>query len=402
MQPPLTTLDMEFTPKPFLVRLGVGVFILNLFVVLMGVLSLRQSWHNHQDRAIATANNLTQVLDRFVSDTFTKADLAVWAVKDEAEHIESDPRDSHHDLDAFIRRQYERAPWLVALRTTNAQGVIDHGSGIGAGLHVSVADRDHFIRLRDVPDAGLVISKPLVGKLTGTWVIILARRLEHPDHSFAGMVHAVIALDEFNRAFAALDVGAHGSVALRDLDLGLITRLPEPLGAGTAIGQRVVSPEFLAFAQSGRSAGIYRTRTPFDHVQRTFSIRRVSGQPFYLLVGLAEQDYLVVWRREIVQELTEVGLFICLTLVAAWLVHRAWRRQKTSRENLENLLAEVKTLGGMLPICSHCKKIRDDKGYWNQIEAYLNEHTDAEFTHGICPDCAKEIFPLSSGKHPTM
>lgn len=400
MEIPQDNLIPKSPTKRFLVRLGVGVLILDLFVILMAVFSLRRSLDGHQDRATATAQNLCQVLDRYVSDTFTKADLAVWAVKDEIEHAGSGPRDSRHDLDAFIRRQHERASGLMALRTTNAQGVIDHGSGIGAGHNISVADRDHFIRLRDVPETGLVISRPLVGKLTGTWVIILARRLEHPDHRFAGMVHAVIALDEFNKAFSALDVGPHGSVAIRDLDMGLITRHPEPIGAGTAIGQRVVSPELLAFAQSGRNTGIYRARTPFDHVQRTFSVRRVSGQPFYLVVGLAEQDYLSVWRMEIVQELTEVGLFICLTLVAAWLVHRAWLRQEASHENLEKLLAEVRTLGGMLPICSHCKKIRDDKGYWNQIEAYLNEHTDAEFTHGICPDCAREVFPNSGKQTP--
>ncbi len=388
--------------KRFLVRLGVGVLVLDLFVVLMAVFSLRRSWNGHQDRAIAQAQNLSQVLDRYVSDTLTKADLAVWAVKDEIERAGTGPKDPSGDLDAFIRRQHERAPGLVALRTTTAQGMIDHGSGIGLGLNVSVADRDHFIRLRDVPEAGLVISKPLVGKLTGTWVIIVARRLEHSDHRFAGIVHAVIALEEFNKAFASLDVGQHGSVAIRDLDMRLITRHPEPIGAGTAIGQRVVSPELLAFARSGRNTATYRTRTPFDHVERTFSVRRVSGLPFYLAVGLAEQDYLSVWRMEILQELTEVGLFICLTLVAAWLVHRTWLRQKASHEHLEKLLAEVRTLGGMLPICSHCKKIRDDKGYWNQIEAYLNEHIDAEFTHGICPDCAKEFFPKSSGRHTTI
>ena len=78
--------------------------------------------------------------------------------------------------------------------------------------------------------------------------------------------------------------------------------------------------------------------------------------------------------------------------MASWLVRRAWLRQQVAHEHLEGLLAEVKTLGGMLPICSHCKKIRDDKGYWNQIEAYLNEHTEAEFTHGICPDCAAFVL----------
>ena len=55
--------------------------------------------------------------------------------------------------------------------------------------------------------------------------------------------------------------------------------------------------------------------------------------------------------------------------------------------------SEIKRLRGMLPICSSCKKIRDDKGYWNQIEVYIKEHSDAEFSHGICPDCIKKLYP---------
>jgi PAS domain S-box-containing protein len=60
---------------------------------------------------------------------------------------------------------------------------------------------------------------------------------------------------------------------------------------------------------------------------------------------------------------------------------------------LRNALAEVKTLSGFLPICSSCKRIRDDKGYWNQIEAYIRDHSEAEFSHSVCPQCAKKLYP---------
>lgn len=67
-------------------------------------------------------------------------------------------------------------------------------------------------------------------------------------------------------------------------------------------------------------------------------------------------------------------------------------REKLINE-LQDALARIKTLSGLLPICSSCKKIRDDTGYWNQIEAYISIHSDAEFTHGICPECAKKLYP---------
>lgn len=60
---------------------------------------------------------------------------------------------------------------------------------------------------------------------------------------------------------------------------------------------------------------------------------------------------------------------------------------------LQKALTEVKTLSGMLPICSSCKKIRDDQGYWNQIEKYFSTHSEVNFTHGICPDCVKKLYP---------
>ncbi len=60
---------------------------------------------------------------------------------------------------------------------------------------------------------------------------------------------------------------------------------------------------------------------------------------------------------------------------------------------LKDALARVKTLSGLLPICANCKKIRDDQGYWNQIESYLSSHSGAKFTHGICPECARELYP---------
>jgi hypothetical protein len=58
-----------------------------------------------------------------------------------------------------------------------------------------------------------------------------------------------------------------------------------------------------------------------------------------------------------------------------------------------NLVRENKTLKGFLPICASCKKIRDDQGYWNQVESYIMDHSEAEFSHGICPDCVKKLYP---------
>jgi phosphoserine phosphatase RsbU/P len=76
-------------------------------------------------------------------------------------------------------------------------------------------------------------------------------------------------------------------------------------------------------------------------------------------------------------------------------------------QELELALEQIKTLRGIVPICANCKKIRNDSGYWQQVEIYVRDHTEAEFTHGICPECIQKLYPElcstdnNAGKTPT-
>ncbi len=72
---------------------------------------------------------------------------------------------------------------------------------------------------------------------------------------------------------------------------------------------------------------------------------------------------------------------------------RAEEEKERLIKELRDSISQVKTLSGMLPICSSCKKVRDDQGYWNQIEVYIREHSDTEFSHGLCPECTKKLYP---------
>lgn len=68
----------------------------------------------------------------------------------------------------------------------------------------------------------------------------------------------------------------------------------------------------------------------------------------------------------------------------------ALRREK---EQVELALAEIKTLSGLIPICSNCKKVRNDSGYWEQVETYIQDHSQALFSHSVCPECCKKLYP---------
>ncbi len=92
--------------------------------------------------------------------------------------------------------------------------------------------------------------------------------------------------------------------------------------------------------------------------------------------------------------------FIFLVIALAVFSVRRWREIVRAKRVAEELnvklqatLAEVKVLKGILPICANCKKVRDDRGYWQQVESYISEHSDTIFSHSICPDCMEALYP---------
>jgi hypothetical protein len=79
--------------------------------------------------------------------------------------------------------------------------------------------------------------------------------------------------------------------------------------------------------------------------------------------------------------------------IALYTIRKLLDMEKELSKNLQTTLDEVKLLKGFLPICASCKNIRNDRGYWEKIELYIEDHSDAEFTHTLCPDCIKKLYP---------
>jgi hypothetical protein len=99
------------------------------------------------------------------------------------------------------------------------------------------------------------------------------------------------------------------------------------------------------------------------------------------------------WAAWWFRALAALALGAALLTAHRMRVRQLRRRERELTRRVEEALAGVKILRGLLPMCAWCKKVRDDHGYWNQIEAYLAAHSEADFSHGICPDCASKITP---------
>lgn len=138
------------------------------------------------------------------------------------------------------------------------------------------------------------------------------------------------------------------------------------------------------------------TMPEIDGLEATRLIQQQCPCPVILLTAHDDSD--------LVRRASEVGAAAYLvkpvqskeltrTITIAMARFSDWKELRRVNEELRTALAAVKTLSGLLPICSYCKKIRNDKGNWVQIESYIMSRTEAMFSHGYCPECLKKYFP---------
>jgi len=121
------------------------------------------------------------------------------------------------------------------------------------------------------------------------------------------------------------------------------------------------------------------------------AVKQVADNvPIIIMSGLADEDLAVSAVQKGAQDYLIKGQLDVHLLVRA--IRYGIEREKLLIK-LRDAMDQIKMLRGLLPICASCKDIRDDQGYWHQIEDYVRNHSDAEFSHGICPECAEKLYP---------
>ena len=318
----------------FRIRLTAGVVLLNLFVILLAGISAQHAYRQYQASAEISTQNLAQLLESRIVESFRRIDIGLLDVLDEYEREHAAGKVGRETINAKIELVRARLPEVDALRITDAQGILIYGNGVAPDARISLADRPQFVQLRNDAKAGLVFSKPQVSRVDNRWVIALARRINLPDGTFGGMIFAAVTLDHINRLFAALDLGPGGALILRDEDLGLIARHPDYQQVGLSIGSLPVSKEVRQIHASGNLAATFYTSLASGNYARTVTFRKLGEYPFYLTVGLALTDYLAGWRSDTAILVALVALFCLATACAAWLLYRAWRRERESSAEL--------------------------------------------------------------------
>lgn len=316
----------------------------NLFVFTLVGYSLYESYHVHEQRAAIQTQNLTTTLVQNLSERIRAIDLAMLAAKEEFERQLRHGGIEPGELNDFLVRHQGRLPELDGLRITDAKGNIRYGEGVDRFGRISLADRDYFVFQQQHADGGRFLGRPVQSRVTGNWVAALSYRLNDKSGRFAGMVYATVRIDELTKAFSRLDLGRHGSLLLRDADLGLITRYPVIEGPAGMIGNVKTSEEFRKLVQSGQTAATYVANRPSNDIVRLYSYQRLPNAPWYVIAGMARTDYLEDWYGQAARYLAFAALFLLVSLLAARVVWGGWKQQFATGQKLTETRDSLQTV----------------------------------------------------------
>ena len=316
------------------VRMMVVILLVvaNGLVVGLSAHSLYRSRVQYEQRAETQTRSITSALEQSVSKSIEIIDLILYAVVDELEGQLARDGLNEPVANLFMTRQAQRVPEIESLRVADAEGMIVLGNLVSKDERISVLDREYFSYFSGRDDRLMFISEPLWGRINKHEVLVFARRMNHPDGRFAGVIYATIALEYFTRLLAQFDVGSRGTVALRDAKLNLIARFPpiadQPAGL---VGNNRVSDEFRQRFEAGSASATFHTPLGADGVERTVTFRRLERAGMHAIVGVASEDYLADWFAELRVTAALAGSFMLLSLgLGGWLLRLL--RQVDARE----------------------------------------------------------------------
>ncbi|MDD2853600.1 MAG: response regulator [Desulfuromonadaceae bacterium] len=329
----------------FASRIISGVTLMNLLVFGLSGYSLYASRVHYDEQARIETGNLARALEYSISGILDKIDLALLEGKTEAELQLAKGGIDNVGFDNHISATLARVPEMGEIRMTVANGDIVYGLEPGVRTTANVADRDYFISLRDNPHAGLFISKPLLGRISKKWHINLARRVNNPDGTFAGVIHGNLQISQIKKQFASYDLGKNGIITLRSNDLSIVVRYPET--EQSTPGNVSITNDFSRIIKKGITSGSYKATSRIDRIYRVFSFRKINNYPLYINCGSAPQDYLSAWYLELYKQLALVLLFVIVTLASARYLTSSWKEKQAvfeklsaARDELEHRVAE--------------------------------------------------------------
>lgn len=318
--------------------LAVGLLLLNLIVVVIAVINLIASRERAVAQVQANASNLAAILELNIADSVRRIDLSLMGIADMLEWLGREGRISDDKIERVLQLHLGRHDAIDAFRVSDEQGHLLWGKGVDRQNPVSLADRPFFPEHRAAPGQRLIVSEPIMGRVSRIRVVAFTRSYRHADGSFAGVITAAVTIDHFTRQLAPLKLGAHGMAVIRHDNLDRLTRYPEL--SGKLANVDAPSAELARQLASGEDSGVFAD-VGTDGMERMVAFRRVKHTPFLLTVAMAPEDFLAEWVREVQHTVALVLGFLVATLLAAWQLRRSWHRLGDQAQFLNTLIENL-------------------------------------------------------------
>jgi len=327
-------------------RLIIGVVAVNAFVMLLAGVELYQSRRQYEANAANVTQNLARSLAITVAGILGKIDVSLSSLVIE---VEEELLSGQMDVPRLLRQLAQQKRHLQEFENiwvADAAGNLSWGTEMGSGAPVNIADRDYFLRLKAEPTTELLITKPLVGRVTQHWSVLVAKRVNRPDGSFGGIVVGTLpVVDYFGAVFSRFDLGLRGVVALRGDDMTLYVRnLKSSDPKADSIGSTSVSAQALASIQRNPQSGSYIGTSQVDNVARAFSYQKIEGRPLYVFVGLDPSSFLAPWRKEVWSTLLLVLVFGLTSFIYTFTSYRRTKAMYEAREADQNVIRSERAL----------------------------------------------------------
>ncbi|HEX7636803.1 MAG TPA: ATP-binding protein, partial [Burkholderiaceae bacterium] len=261
--------------------------------------SLQASRRRYENEAQDELGNLTVNLERLFFARLQSADLVLQSGVRELRQLQAQPDTAGRSarIEALFAALRQQLPGEPPIRTADAGGLVRHGTGVDPSHPVSVAQRRFFQDAIRRP--GFTVGLPLRSRLTGRWVLPVARQLRDAGGRVDGVVYLAMDMGDFARAIAPLNLRGHGVVTLFDADLEVLLRRPDLRLYGDEQPVHLTAPEMRRAFEAGQAGTLVTSRSSIDGRERMVMYRQMAPYPVYVLVGLAREDILAPWYREV-------------------------------------------------------------------------------------------------------
>lgn len=323
--------------------LTIGNLVLRALLAVMVAYVLKSSRETHEEQSKAAAERLVAIASASLEAELGMIDTALRISATDLQRARFLAKVPDAEIDETLASTHRELGGVEGFRLADEHGLVRWGNLVDSSDPPDVAHRDFFQQAKEPSSGKAVISGPVVSRISGNWVLIVARPLTWKGQ-FKGVLYASINVEHFKHIFKRYDLAQHDAIALRSSDLKLIAWLSPGSTATAAVGTQGVTQELHDAIGKNPSAGSFFATSQVDARNRTVAYHQVDGWPLLTIAGFDNEQFFDQWRGEM-RTLSILALLVwVLSCAATFAVFKFGKREMRAITALESSSRRTQTL----------------------------------------------------------